>query len=542
MKRFIRILLLMLILIVTNLTGCYNISKETHKTDNNLIICKEHNDVNIIVNRNIELISVIAYLSDYSKWSREMIELDTTYKSDVEEYFSKYKKHKVVKLFDKLSLAGLSYHTVPELMLYYNSQFNQIGDIKFNEELIDIIGGKELLDKFINQIKEFYTVTEFQQFYDDHQDFYKSIIDETIEVLGNQNFVKELQDFYGIEQNSYNIVLGSLFNGGGYGPRVKVENNKYDIYSIIGPQSTNDKGQTIFGTFDSLKHLQRHEFSHSFVNYLTEEVYDDLVNRYSSLFNPIKEVMTSMAYGTWDSCLNEHIVEAVTTKMTIRDNKIVGEDNLNIQLYIKKFIYIEHIINKLDKYQNNRDKYKTFKDFYPEILKSLNKFIDNPDLINKALRFNVYDVINQGNLLIVIPTDESTKNSDIEEYAKIKNKYYQGKVVTDQEALQMDISKYNVMIYGTIEGNKLLSKYKKSLPFQINNHIVKIKDNEYKGDKIQLLSLAKNPEASEKYFIIITSNHEDYINARNNLKIFYAYHLYIDNREITKGFYDNIKK
>lgn len=102
----------------------------------------------------------------------------------------------------------------------------------------------------------------------------------------------------------------------------------------------------------------------------------------------------------------------------------------------------------------------------------------------------------------------------------------------------MDLSKYNVIVYGTMEGNKLLSKYKEEFPFKIKDKSIIIEGEEYSGEKIQFITAVKNPQNSKKSFIIYTSDNEDNILHIN--EIYHgssAYHLYIDDEEVLKGFY-----
>jgi hypothetical protein len=90
--------------------------------------------------------------------------------------------------------------------------------------------------------------------------------------------------YYGMEQNSYNVILSPMFGPVGYGPRIQSENGGYDIYSIQGTVSIEDD-IPVYGTDEIFKGMVYHEFSHSFVNPLTEEYRDEL-NKYRKLCLP----------------------------------------------------------------------------------------------------------------------------------------------------------------------------------------------------------------------------------------------------------------
>lgn len=149
--------------------------------------------------------------------------------------------------------------------------------------------------------------------------------------IKDMKIAEALDNYYGMKVNSYNIVLTPMFHNGGYGPGVKGENGLLDIYGIIGPFDTvrNEEGKMVpVYSSDTLRYLVWHEFGHSFVNPTTEK-YVDEINKYSNLYPPIKDIMQSQAYGTWETCVNEHIVRAVTTRLTyIHLGKAYGDITL----------------------------------------------------------------------------------------------------------------------------------------------------------------------------------------------------------------------
>lgn len=115
------------------------------------------------------------------------------------------------------------------------------------------------------------------------------------------------------------------------------------------------------------RHATVHEFSHSFVNPLTDE-YAARVDSCASLFAPIEEKMKRMAYGQWATCVNEHIVCAVTSRFVYRFD---GPENGDKQLKAEEddgFVYIAPLVNALERFEADSTDYPTFADFYPELL------------------------------------------------------------------------------------------------------------------------------------------------------------------------------
>ncbi|MCG4587343.1 DUF4932 domain-containing protein, partial [Anaerosalibacter bizertensis] len=101
--------------------------------------------------------------------------------------------------------------------------------------------------------------------------------------------------------------------------------------------------------------------------------------KYSKLYIPVKDTMEKEAYGDWESCLNEHIIRAITARFNYKKDKSLGDNTIEWEKE-NGFIYIDKLLEKLDEYDNNRDIYPTFESFYPELLKSLDYYIENSNM------------------------------------------------------------------------------------------------------------------------------------------------------------------
>ena len=382
MKEFKRekiIILIVIILFTSTITACNQI-KETSTTNislNDPIIVTK-NSINIIIDPRIELLSIVQYLSSYKEKDECLItNSDFEYRNRVDEYFSPFKSHEAVKLFDKLSNNSFSYDAPPATMLYMTKDFQLRENIDISDDLIIRIGKKDNIEKLYDLLKNFSEETKFNDFYNANREYYNSLIENTSNTISDENkIIEELEEFYGIKQESYNLVLVSLYGGVGYGIKLESDKNKYDVYSIIGSNSLYSKELPYFGSESSFNYLQRHEFSHSFVNPLTEKYWNE-AEKYSILYNPLEEIMRKQAYTTWESCLNEHIIRTITTRFSYLENRNWGYTELEMHKS-NRFLYIDKLLEKLEEYDNNRDKYPTFESFYPELLKGLDYYLENP--------------------------------------------------------------------------------------------------------------------------------------------------------------------
>jgi hypothetical protein len=311
-------------------TFAYNAFEGTEPVKQNI------NGLNIIIDPRIELLTAAQYISKYNDMTHQMTDYDFSYSRDVKEYFSGFSTHSAVKVINELAQAGFTHDAPPEAMLYLPLTSDK-KDIAFNDYLIGR-SSKSKLDKFASCISQFSLDSDFKRFYNSHNDFYKAVVDKTAQILEGTDYVNDIETYYGMEKNSYNVILSPLFGPVGYGPRIQSENGGYDIYSIQGTISIEDD-IPVFGNIDIFKGMVYHEFSHSFVNPLTEEYRAEL-NKYKKLYDPISDTMKSMAYTNWETCVNEHIVRAVTARLILLND---GRDAYDAELAVQRaegFFYI----------------------------------------------------------------------------------------------------------------------------------------------------------------------------------------------------------
>lgn len=362
--------ILVFIIIITGII--YNkLSKPSDWNTVQVVNLKEGN-LTLTIDPRMELLSVIQLLSDYNQTYSLLTQFDFKYKESVIERFEKYKEHSAVIMFNKMSMEGYSYHVPPATMLYFPEAINDIKQVPV--ELTERSMGEDVLNEFYNELINFAEETNFIEFYNSQEKFYSDILKQCEESIKGEDYIGDIEGYYGENANGYNIILTSLFHSGGFGHQVINENNTYDIYSIQGPTGVKND-IPIFGDRETFRYLVWHEFSHSFVNPITTDSIEE-ANKSQELIIPIQDIMSRKAYPSWESCLNEHIIRAVTARLTkLKLGDEAYQNALNNEI-AEGFIYTETIAKQLLIYENNRDTYETFERFYPEILKALEDYTD----------------------------------------------------------------------------------------------------------------------------------------------------------------------
>jgi len=262
--------------------------------------------------------------------------------------------------------------------------------------------------------------------------------------------------------------------------------------------------------------------------------------------------MRSQAYATWEICVNEHIVRAVTTRLAYL---YLGQNAGDAALANEKgrgFYYIEALCESLEDYESNRDTYPTFESFYPQLIKVFKNLSeqDLPDSlfeqefsgpINAA--FNNMDTMD---LIVIMPTNEENQKTqeEINLYIGIiKDMFWsEAELIDDVDALEKDLSDYIIVAYGTMEGNLWLNHYKEQFPFQVKDDSI-MANEEYEGTDLAFITAMANPQNYKNPLIIYTAQNSDDIVDINS--VYHGGTDYIianDTKEVHSGFYDKNKE
>ncbi len=333
----------------------------------------EKNNMNIEINPQVELISIIQTISSYSKTFSFLLAKESSYyKDDVMNYFGAFKNHPAVSMFDRLSSrpGKLNFNAPSFIMLYTDNQLNLRNDIEPDSFVVGRASGSDSLNTFLALLKDFAVKSSFNKFYNQHFEYYLKMANSVAENLGTINYISELESFYGTKQKSYNIILVSLYSHVGFGNSVILHNGQREIYNVLGPKSFSNK-EPLYASESYLKYKIRHEFSHPFINPLTEKHWD-YIKGYSSLFNAVPEQAKKNMCGDWQECINEFLIRAITTQIGFNESKELGEALYNDEKS-RGVNIIDRLLERIKYYLNNRDKFPTFDSYYKIILNEFMK-------------------------------------------------------------------------------------------------------------------------------------------------------------------------
>lgn len=350
--------------------------------------------IKVEINKNVELLGFAYFLVFEGKDlenSNEIVAVNGEQISEKDwysygfEFYQKYKSFSenknLAKAFEIADHLWLDYiisllvqlDDFPNAILSENIEENYF--IRFSKRE-DMKEAKENVAAFLDGLNQFYAEVDFDSYLSASEVYYDNVRKQVEERLPADNFIPTMEKFYQKEFDSYTLIPSlTIPTGMGFGIRYSSA-GKMKIYNVFGAlalQSFKDKSQLLdmgFGNEDRLRELSTHEFGHSFVNPVIDQIPRELIDESEKLFDPIKNDMTGQNYGNWKSCLYEHFVRA--GEVIIARNLGNTEDAENLKKWYiegRKFIYLPIIIEELEDY--NKSQKITYKQAVKDTMKKL---------------------------------------------------------------------------------------------------------------------------------------------------------------------------
>ncbi len=322
--------------------------------------------ITVSVNKNVEFAALLCWLVDFGGssengdstmiWENQKFQL-ATYKK-----FKTFKDDALLDTFKKVNKnEGLSSYiwlftqleNFPNAKLYDDICSDDF--ISFDDEL-SMEEKRKITKKVISDLNKFYKKIAFDNFLNKNQHLYKRVISEVENNLSEKRFLSEMEFFYNQYDKKSFILNPSLLipSGMGFGPNL--DNNVYNFFGSFGGVDV-EKNITNFANQSAILTLATHEFGHSFVNHIIDNINQELIDDSSFLFTPIKSSMENQGYSNWKICLYEHFVRAGEIILASNLGNADGSRFLFEHHVVKNnFIYIPIILKHLNYYNDNKDK------------------------------------------------------------------------------------------------------------------------------------------------------------------------------------------
>jgi hypothetical protein len=147
----------------------------------------------------------------------------------------------------------------------------------------------------------------------------------------------------------------------------------------------------------------------------------------------------------------------------------------------------------------------------------------------------------QESIVMILPSHETNgdKQKQIHEYAKKVFRFIEeSSILNDEEALKKDLSQNSVIVYGTPEGNRWLSKFFSEIPVKLERDRITLQKKAFSGNDLRFISLWANPENKKRAVLIYTAQKADDIIGINRVPSGQTQFVIAQNKQILEsGFY-----
>lgn len=319
----------------------------------------------IQVNPHLEFMNSILLTSRYNEITSPFIgyglmtEEINEYTSAITTFFEGYHDEKVYRLIESMIPNGFTFSRPVELML---SLGNSNGfEMQFNPSnlCVEYCGGLSMVNELLKELNTLAHKSDFYTFHESIKKYYDPIISRVKQEIQQYPFISLLENEYGKKQSSYNYIISGLMKGNFGISFINQETLIADMFSVFSTDNISLSPGILF-----------HEYSHPFINPLTER-YLHIAEKYKDAYELLKVYKLpdyQSGYGDWQECINEHFVRA----MSIHLLKKCQLDNMansfleNDLLCGYKFIPL--ILERYGFYDNHRNTYRNFEEYYPELL------------------------------------------------------------------------------------------------------------------------------------------------------------------------------
>lgn len=336
---------------------------------------ENHGAVKANFDERIELMSIICHLAGFQEYN---MNLGGDYITEMDAYFAEAKTHPAVVMMDSLRRSnGIAYDSP----MAFAVNLTKRGDsfVLVNETVVPEKRWKGMdLEKVAATITDFYTDSKFSDFFNAHKPFYEevcSVFNANVLSKFNQGWYEK---FYGMPPtDNFEIIIGFTNGGGNYGPSRNLPGEPRDVYAIIG-FAYDDNGEPYYKSEPEM-YLGTlvHEFNHSFVNPLTDVNSAMIEKAGKNLMKFSEKAMRKNSYNNWQTIINESIVRAAVVLYQL-DNGASADfvRQLVVDEMATGFYWMPDLVDCLQSYSKQRDKYPSLESYYPVIADFFKSYTD----------------------------------------------------------------------------------------------------------------------------------------------------------------------
>lgn len=342
----------------------------------------------------METVELMAILSRAAQYEEYCYDMAGKYSEDIEQWFGQYGQHPAVTYHQGLrNQFGIAYDAPMSLAVRLQVKDGKV--VKIEEDPtaegtgLDNRWDNVDMDEFLGLLNQFYTDTRFHEFFVQHQPFYQKELDAYNTQVMPQFDPEGSMRFFGMKRTSRpRAIIGFANGGNGYGAYSHPLGQSPEVFALSGYYDMN--GQKPYMNAEQvLSTLNGMLGSAPTTSMISDRKTAALIDKIASRLYEMKGSSMSMyGYSNGNTAINKSL-EAASDIIGMAQQgyraQAIQEQMAN---YINRgFTWMPELVTALGDYALHRNKYKTFIDFYPQLAKVLNKYLDNEQKrIDKALK------------------------------------------------------------------------------------------------------------------------------------------------------------
>lgn len=328
---------------------------------------KSQPKVTITVHPGTELLNIIHSLADTVNFVK------STYRKDIEQYFSKYKNHPAVIKARALPFINCDFPVRLSWAFYDypNFKLSDINSLLGYEKYFS----KEQIQDYFRACLDFSKDTRFKKFYKKHKSAYQQWINSFERNLQEQKMLTVLDSFYRFIPKKEIMITPGALNCGSYTVvEMKKVNPVYENSMVImvayGNIAGNKASDEIAPNFYApiwASQLVWHEMGHAYLDEIFEQ-YKEQVNHLKYIFDRDSLIQKQAQNMGWSMYLNENVTQAVTSYLRVRTGKMSLENEMKRITGGSFYVFVPILMDILKKEFEMPSKYVDFKAFFPVLL------------------------------------------------------------------------------------------------------------------------------------------------------------------------------
>jgi hypothetical protein len=318
---------------------------------------------------NVDSMLIANKYSGFPLTSQKDFELKRNYYKE----FSRYKDYSQVKFYNEIASQGFVFGAPFNALLRVDTCLHIVDSCYF-EQLPLPQKSKESVVVFVDKLKEFCDLSNFNDFYQQNRPLYDTIIKVNEKKIPLNDLVVSIEGFFGWGLSGYHVILVPMMWPGG----ISLDYKSYcidslqEIYVCIGTKSVHF-GIPSFGTDEEYKSVIVHEFVHPFIMHYCMK-YREQIGQFASLYKENEKVYRDNGCPDWFSAINELLTRTVEIIINSESNHEKTKKSIDYQSKCLGFSYVPVLYEAFEKHYGTSTKKAINLDaVFLDILYSLHK-------------------------------------------------------------------------------------------------------------------------------------------------------------------------